>query len=471
MHEAKVPADMRHPERGGASEHSWGHIEAVTTDVAATVCAVFDQLEKEGVTYCVVGDADLLPERFGGDIDIVVQNSDIARIGELLGSIVRRVRGRVVSCLEHARNSYCYVIVLEDRMQQCSYLTLDFCGDFACGGGVVLTANELLAGRRKSRGADGQDKCFMIAAPHMEFMYYLLKKIDKGVLTEMQAQHLGTVFGLAPHLSGNQLKRFFQASTRKRLVEAAATGRWSWVRANLPSLRREFRRSTWRSRAVGWVPECRRVISRVLHPTGFVIVLLGPDGSGKSSVSALLVPRLMPMFRQKLEFHLSPSSPKRARTGVVVTEPHRVRARGRLASALKLAAWSVIYAWYGLKRVYTAKVRSALIVYDRYYHDILVDPARYRYGGPMWLAQIVGSIIPKPDMWVVLDASPDVLHERKREVSWEETVRQCTAYRDLARQLPNAVMVDASQSLEEVVSDVVRATVARLADRMNKRMR
>ena len=59
---------------------------------------------------------------------------------------------------------------------------------------------------------------------------------------------------------------------------------------------------------------------------------------------------------------------------------------------------------------------------------MLVDPRRYRYGGAMWLARWVGKIIPKPDLWILLDAPAEVLQKRKQEVPPEETARQRRAY-------------------------------------------
>lgn len=101
-------------------------------------------------------------------------------------------------------------------------------------------------------------------------------------------------------------------------------------------------------------------------------------------------------------------------------------------------------AGYAVK-ILPALAQNNLIVFDRYYHDLLVDPRRYRYGGPMWLVRWIGKLIPKPDLWVLLDAPPHVLQARKQEVTPQETARQREAYLDLANKLPNFHVVDASQ--------------------------
>ena len=116
------------------------------------------------------------------------------------------------------------------------------------------------------------------------------------------------------------------------------------------------------------------------------------------------------------------------------------------------------------------KWQLTLRIWDRYYHDRLVDPLRYRYGGPMWLARWVGKLIPMPDLWILLDAPAEVLQARKQEVSFSETTRQRGAYLALMREMDNTVVVDASQPLDKVVADVNAAILRFLAERTRKRL-
>jgi thymidylate kinase len=115
-------------------------------------------------------------------------------------------------------------------------------------------------------------------------------------------------------------------------------------------------------------------------------------------------------------------------------------------------------------------IRSTLVVFDRYYHDLLVDPRRYRYGGPMWLARLIGKLIPQPDLWILLDAPAEVLHSRKKEVSYEETVRQRKEYLKLMSVVKNGVVIHAEQPLEAVVADVNKAVLEYMEQRTEDRI-
>jgi thymidylate kinase len=121
--------------------------------------------------------------------------------------------------------------------------------------------------------------------------------------------------------------------------------------------------------------------------------------------------------------------------------------------------WSL---WYWLRLVHR-QAKGYLSVFDRGYADILVDPRRYRYGGPLWLAKLVGFCLPAPDTTIVLDASSEVLRSRKQEVAPEECARQRQAYLDLAKHLPSSHVVDASQPIEAVVDEVERIVRTKVA--------
>jgi thymidylate kinase len=70
-----------------------------------------------------------------------------------------------------------------------------------------------------------------------------------------------------------------------------------------------------------------------------------------------------------------------------------------------------------------------------------------------------------------LDADPEILQARKKEVSLEECARQREAYRALAEKLPNGHVIDASQPLEDVVRDVQSIVLNYMAERTAKRMK
>jgi len=68
-------------------------------------------------------------------------------------------------------------------------------------------------------------------------------------------------------------------------------------------------------------------------------------------------------------------------------------------------------------RLYPCRARTGLIIGERYYADVRVNPVRYGFNVPQWLSEFVATLVPKPDLTVLLTGEAEVIHGRKRELS------------------------------------------------------
>jgi thymidylate kinase len=185
------------------------------------------------------------------------------------------------------------------------------------------------------------------------------------------------------------------------------------------------------------------------------IAFLGCDGSGKSAVIQGLKSRLEEEGHRVTLGHwrpkaLDPSSD----SSESADDPHGQAPRGTAASILKLV-WLWLNWWVAWLRSLRAGSRSGYVLFDRYHGDLLVDPLRYRYGGPLWLAKLVCQMMPQPDRVIFLDAPPEILLARKQEVSAENLEFGRAAYLRLANGNARFLVVDASKSLGSVINDVI----------------
>jgi thymidylate kinase len=189
-------------------------------------------------------------------------------------------------------------------------------------------------------------------------------------------------------------------------------------------------------------------------------VFLGPDGAGKSSVIGGLMSHLsVPGMAVKMR-HLKPRYVARVRgqQDVIVIDPHGKAPRSAFTSLVKIFVW--IFEEWGAALF---EERKTLLICDRYYHDLLVDPVRYRFGAPMWAARLVGRVMPQPALWILLSAPTEVLQSRKQEVAPEETARQREAYLAFIATRHNSAIVDASQPIERVIADAEQAILRAVA--------
>lgn len=410
---------------------------------------------------CVLHGYEDYPERINSDLDCVC--AEPARIPRLLHE---QGVSAVVQAFEHEGDAFYYVLH-RDCDGRPVFVALDVSADYRRDGRVFFGGAEF----SKSRRPFGD---FDVPAVELEFACYLAKKIVKGRLDRRHAAKLSGLYGEDPVGCRRQLDRLFPEQHSLLIRAAAQSGDWERVRAQLGPLRSVMLRRIGRRNRLGviryWTDDLRRRIGRVLRPTGLAVAFLGPDGSGKSTVMDRVEEDLAPAFRRSAQYRLRPGLPKGGPSRPV-TEPHALPSRGIAPSLLKLAIWWADYTLGYALRIYPRLVRSAFVLFDRYYHDLLVDPARYRYGGPLWLARAASPLLLRPHLVIVLDAPVEVLRARKQEIAPEELSRQREAYLEVAHGLPNGHVVDAARPLDEVLADVEKLILDRMAGRTARRLK
>ena len=126
-----------------------------------------------------------------------------------------------------------------------------------------------------------------------------------------------------------------------------------------------------------------------------------------------------------------------------------------MTSILKLLYW-LVDCWLGyMFTVRPARCNSGLVLSDRYMHDILVDPRRYRLpASSLWFAKLVVGLAPRPDLYVLLDVPSEIVQQRKAEVTPAESQRQRLNYLEVCRSLPNACVVNAIAPVDQVAAEV-----------------
>jgi thymidylate kinase len=428
--------------------------------------ALFSHFESTGLEYAVVGDSRDYGQSIPSDLDIIVDPGSLNLARTTIAEFCAEHRLALVQSIQHEANSWYYAIAWRDRDGQLSYLHPDIGGDYYRNGRLLLRARDALESCVSAPDTRGRASGFKVPAPAHAFIYYLLKRIDKGALAQQQGEYLSHQWSQDPEGARAQLKRWWNDEHVNMLATAAASDRWSTVVDALPGLAEEIRnRAPVAPRA--YVKESVRVVRRIAHPTGFWVAFLGPDGSGKTTVISHVRDQLAPAFRRTRRCHLRPHLEVRnPREGVVVTDPHAQPPRDKVTSTLKLVYWWFDYSLGYLVSILPALIRSTLVLFDRYYDDLEVDPRRYRYDGSTRLARQLGRTIPRPNLIVVLDLPSTVAQERKREVPREEIERQRTRYRDIAQRHENGHLVDASRPVEEVVRDVTQLILDALKRRL-----
>jgi len=188
---------------------------------------------------------------------------------------------------------------------------------------------------------------------------------------------------------------------------------------------------------------------------GIVIAFLGPDGAGKSSIIERLKVKVAG-YSSVTYFHLKPTIIKYStKKQIAILDPHRLPNRTAWMSLLKLIYFIFVYRIGFLVNVNPKKSNNGLVIFDRYFYDVIIDPKRYRVGLPSKLVVLLAKLIPEPDILFVIDAPTDLIQDRVSEVPAFETERQRQAYLKLVDIYPFFKTIDASGSVDESVSQVL----------------
>lgn len=412
---------------------------------------ILDLVEKSGVRYALLH----ATVSQTGDTDIVAAPESMDALRRALSA-----QYRIVQIWQYEATGTALVVAARDGTDD-RFEILDVTTDYRWNGRVLLRGSDLLDAAQRF----GPRR---VVAPEHELIYLLLKKVyDKGFVPPEQRRRLRELILEQPRAAEEATRRFFGDGWSRKISTWIESERWENLEAAVPGLRRAVRWQTFRRDPLNplryWTGETWRVWTRLRRPTGLTVSVLGPDGAGKSTLIAGIATRTAGAFRRHRIFHWRPTV-LWGRVSGPVTAPHRDPPRDRWASALKLIAVVLDY-WLGYLVVKECEVRSGLVLFDRYFYDLMVDSKRYRYGGGRWLPRLLSAVIPSPDLVFVLDAPARMMWERKPEVPLAEVERQREAYRRLAESR-NWAVLDASRTPAEVAKEASRLIVEHLERRV-----
>lgn len=163
-----------------------------------------------------------------------------------------------------------------------------------------------------------------------------------------------------------------------------------------------------------------------------LVLIAGPDGAGKSTVVDAIAARAAAAGITVSRAHHRPGLIAGRRQDGPVTDPHAKPARPTAAALAKLAVVFADYVVGGHVR-WRAPRRDGLLLLERGWFDMVVDPRRYRLPERLLpLVRLLGRLVPRPDVVLLLSGDPERLHERKPEIGVAEVTRQIDRWRTVA---------------------------------------
>ena len=145
---------------------------------------------------------------------------------------------------------------------------------------------------------------------------------------------------------------------------------------------------------------------------------------------------------------------KKTENGVNVSEPHAKKPYGKVKSFAKFMLFNFDYLLGYWLKIRWQLSKGHLVVFDRYYYDYYLDKLRYRLSISDNTLDLFKFMIPKPDITFLLVGDPEVLYERKKEISVTEISQQISRLFACKERFNNSTVIDVNKTVDEVVDQV-----------------
>ena len=188
------------------------------------------------------------------------------------------------------------------------------------------------------------------------------------------------------------------------------------------------------------------------------ICIVGPDGTGKSTLAARLADELDgPTLHRHWRPGGIPSLRRLAGRGEsgVITEPHAADVHGTAKAAVRTLYYAGDFI-IGHATVFWPVLRTGgFVILERGFEDMVVDPTRYSLPSGR-LPALLLPLIPRPDCTIVLQGDPALIHRRKPELPETEIARQCEVWRVRSDRRARTLVLDVAASPEELAAAAQR---------------
>lgn len=386
---------------------------SVTTQTSDLIRKVIAFLN-ENTEYAVMRNYDGLPDSNSArDIDIIIRKKDLKKIKKPLVRLIDSLGWKIITYLNSDR-LFTLVCARNDG-DITSIMQWDFFIDTSVFGIQLMDADEFL-----------KDKEFNGFLWHLKVDSQFLDKYlyDRAVGAEYPEKYRSTreaakespvVKGKLQQMFGRDSVDVCDKTGGKKLLAKA-------IGYNLSHRPLSF---------IGGVGRFLQTFTGnyIMSRTGFSIGFTGPDGSGKTTVIDRTIYRLGDVFRTAhAYYHFRPallgnlgevahSAGIKKDVDRNYSDPHRGGKTGVASSLARLGYYSIDYIIGYFAKVKTKTRITRLVIFDRYFTDIICDSRRSRiYLPPKFLNFWRKLFIPSLDYNILLTASSDTILSRKREL-------------------------------------------------------
>lgn len=454
-------------------------MEKAVTDVGTLVVSLFRSFHNDKILYCVLRNYENLPNEVGNDLDVLVERRSVLNAEYLLLDCASKIGWELVrSCKRLGANTYIFFKSSDDNH---AYFHIDIVWAFVLKRVDWASDTFVLSRRRYHRGfyvaSDGCQAALVVrnALVGVPIKQRYLAQIKKKISRNMEEFR-------------STYDSYFSKKDIDFFIKSMLEESYRELHAKAPSILRRARFfQAFRNpiRFIGY--HCSYIFElfreTFLNPNGLFVVLIGPDGVGKTTISERLIDELVgPIFSSGTYGHTRPGflpsiSRLFFRDGsksalVIPLEPgaSHERTPAPMHSSSRCLAYYTYYwvdyfsLWFTLPIV---RGRGGMILYDRYIYEYKIQKA---YGSlPELYYAFLARFVVRPDLLIYLSAPAHIILSRKRELTENELVDQQSICKRLVSDHSNGVEISSNQGVTNTFKDIEKEIMTFLSRRESQR--
>lgn len=418
----------------------------------------FEKLNDANCDYAVIHQSLEIDKVILGDVDIVLDRHPNKVILPIVNELIRGGEVKLIQNL-HYEIPYGYYYILQILGEQNSYLHLDCLYD-ECGiNRYRLKTTELLDGAIKT-------ECFRHTSSSVEASYLLIKRTIKGHVDHERFNYLQEILEqnwqqLLPLI--NDWYGVNMASKVYELISATNEDADKLFKLLKIAMDRRFKKKhPFRFISSICLTKYRQ-LKRLAVPTGLFVVILGPDGCGKSTITNALSKDLQRGYRNIWQFHWRPGLlPKLGQSNSSGSSngknqnsalPTVSKYKGIVSLVRFVYYWLDFVIGYWLK-IYPKKAQTTLVIGERYFPDVLVNPVRYGFSVSPEIMRLAAKCVPQADVIILLEDDPVVINVRKDELSIDAIADLLDKYKKELLHWQSPVIINTSRGVDDVIEQV-----------------
>jgi len=434
------------------------------------ISLLFEFLNQKKIPYLVLRNYENLPEKplEGSDIDLLIDKDNEEKYFTALKNALSEAGGFILLKIRQSNCLSCFVY----QKEPFSFgIWIDAFWELSTKSFIWADGNFLLQNHCQYQ------KGFFIPPAGGEAATLFVKEVlSRPFIKERYRLKIPGFVKADKENFIKTLEPYFDKKIIQEMVQVCLEGKWE---------KASKKRKSWRNHLVinhflrrPLVQSFRFVdfvfsqFKKIITQKGIIIAVLGPDGVGKTTICEGLKERAKNFFFKKVyqyhsHFGFFPELGKMYSLirGRKILEQEKAAIQEKPIGFLR-AILHLFY--YGLEcflswpLVFWLKIGGNLIVFDRYFYDFIATKTHRKI--PFWMFSVIARIIPRPDIIFTVEARPETIYGRKKELSLREIERQLEAFRDprIAKISP-VILINGEKTPDLILDDIEEEIVKKLA--------